>query len=301
MGEGAGAAAKVNRARTKLVSLTRSGYQPAAGVSCIMPTVLWLSLAVATALAAAPVRVWEKQEITLEARGSYNNPYREVDVWVDLDGPGFHKRVYGFWDGGKTFRVRLAATAPGQWRWTSGSSTRDPGLNGRKGGFTAIQWSEAEKAESACRHGFIRATSNGHAFQCADGTPYLLLGDTWWSTATFRYRWTSDDAAHPMGPEATFKDLVRFRKAQGFNSIAMIAAFPNWANDGKPPRLDTPDKTIIRAAWGQPGTASAKDMHNEGGRPFLFPGRVPGFEDVFPDMDRINPAYFQQLDKKIDY
>ena len=42
-------------------------------------------------------------------------------------------------------------------------------------------------------------------------------------------------------------------------------------------------------------------MHNEGGRPFLFPGRVPGYTDVFPDMDRINPDYFRVLDEKIDY
>ena len=42
-------------------------------------------------------------------------------------------------------------------------------------------------------------------------------------------------------------------------------------------------------------------MHNEGGRPFLFPGKVPEFEDVFPDVDRINPDYFRVLDAKIDY
>lgn len=262
---------------------------------------MWLLLVAAAVLPAGPVHMWEKQEIALEAQESHLNPYRDVEVWVDLSGPGFRKRAYGFWDGGRTFRVRVMATAPGKWSWVSGSNTRDAGLNGKKSGFTAIGWTEAEKAENACRRGPIRATPNGHAFQYADGTPFFLLGDTWWSTATFRYRWTADDAAHPMGPEATFKDLVRFRKAQGFNAIAMIAAFPNWANDGRPARLDTPQGTVVRSGWGQPGTASAKDMHNEGGRPFFFPGRVPGYEDVFPDVDRINPAYFQQLDKKIDY
>ena len=42
-------------------------------------------------------------------------------------------------------------------------------------------------------------------------------------------------------------------------------------------------------------------MHNEGGRPFAFPGKVPGFEHVFPDVDRLNPEYFQYMDRKIDY
>lgn len=43
-------------------------------------------------------------------------------------------------------------------------------------------------------------------------------------------------------------------------------------------------------------------MHDEdGNRAFFFPGKVPGFENIFPDLDRINPAYFQNMDKKIDY
>ena len=42
-------------------------------------------------------------------------------------------------------------------------------------------------------------------------------------------------------------------------------------------------------------------MDNEGGRPFLYPGKVPGYEDVFADVDRINPKYFDYLDRKIDY
>ena len=187
---------------------------------------MWLLLMAAAVLPAGPVHVWEKQEIALEARESQGNPYRDVEVWVDLSGPGFRKRVHGFWDGGRTFRVRVMATAPGKWSWVSGSNPRDAGLNGKRGRFAAIGWTEDEKAENACRRGPIRATPNGHAFQYADGTPFFLLGDTWWSTATFRFRWTDDDAAHPMGPQATFKDLLRFRKAQGFNAIAMIAAFP---------------------------------------------------------------------------
>lgn len=247
--------------------------------------------------------VWEKQEIALRAQTSFRNPYTDVVVWVDLKGPGFRKRVYGFWDGGQDFRVRVVATSPGEWTWTSGSDPVDAGLSAKTGGFTARPWPEAEKAANICRRGFLRATRNGHAFEQADGTPFLLLGDTWWSTPSFRFRWTADDAQHPMGPEATFKDMVRFRKAQGYNCVAMIAAFPNWANDGKPFNLtmDDADKTLIRSAWEDPKTKSAKDQHNEGGQAFLFPGRVPGYENVFADVDRINPAYFQYLDEKIDY
>src|ERR1017187_1588191 len=78
----------------------------------------------------AAVHVWEKQELTFSAARSYTNAYTDVTVWVDLTGPNFKKRVYGFWDGGSTFRVRLVATEPGTWRWRSGSTPSDPGLAG---------------------------------------------------------------------------------------------------------------------------------------------------------------------------
>ena len=84
--------------------------------------------------------------------------------------------------------------------------------------------------------------------------------------------------------------------------MAIVAAFPNWANDDQPATLATPDGTFLRVAWPQAGTASAKGMTNESGqRAFMFPGKVPGFENYFPDLERINPGYFQGLDRKIDY
>ena len=51
------------------------------------------------------VGVWQKVEITLHCENNYGNPYTQVEVWVDLKGPGFDKRCYGFWDGDDVFRV----------------------------------------------------------------------------------------------------------------------------------------------------------------------------------------------------
>lgn len=246
--------------------------------------------------------VWEKVEITLQSERQYENPYTDVEVWVDLKGPGFSNRCYGFWDGQTTYRVRVLATAPGRWTWQSGASVADAGLAGVEGDFTAVNWTPAELDENPCRRGMIKPSENGHAFEYADGTPFFLLGDTWWATPTFRFRWYEDDAPRPLGPEAGFKDLVRLRRNQQFNCIAMIAAFPNWANDGKPARWEAADGMVLRAAWPQAGTTSAKEMTDEQGRrAFHLPGRVPGYEDYFPDLSRINPEYFSSLDKKVDY
>lgn len=247
--------------------------------------------------------VWEKQEVVLRSERTFPNPYTDITVWVDLAGPGFNKRVYGFWNGGNEFCVRLVATAPGRWRWQSGSEPSDAGLAGKSGTFEAIDWTEAEKQAHSLRRGFLRSTPNNHALETADRTPFFVLGDTWWAAGTNRFRWYDDDQERPIGPTAGFKDYVRYRKAQGYNWINMIAAFPNWETDGLPWHIVMNDvgHTTVRSAWIDFDTGSAKNMDNEGGRPFLFPGLVPGYENVFPDVDRINPEYFKAIDRKIDY
>ncbi|WP_319562136.1 DUF5060 domain-containing protein [Marispirochaeta sp.] len=261
-------------------------------------------------MSSAVVHVWELLEVSLAAEGMYENPYTEVDVWIELKAPSFSRRVYGFWDGDSDFRIRYTAPEPGRYTWISGSNQRDSGLNGIQGEVEVLEWNEKEKRENPCRRGFIRATENGHAFCYADGTPFFYLADTWWSTATFRYPWHDDDNPRPFGSGMGFKDMVQFRKRLDYNGIGIIAAFPTWADDGLPATLVLEDehKTTVRSAWRTNGLSGewddgspAKDMHNEGGRPFFFPGKVPGYEHIVPDFNRPNPDYFKVLDRKIAY
>jgi len=222
------------------------------------------------------IHVWKKVEIELEASNEYNNPYIEVDVWIQLEGPGFNKRCYGFWDGGNTWKIRVMATEPGTWTWTSGSNQDDDGLNGKKGTFKSIEWREDEKTENPLRRGMIRPTINGHAFEYADGTPLFWLADTWWPCMTKRYYWYDDNQPRKVGTaEAGFKDYVRYRKEQGYNGCMVVAGFPNWTEE--------------KSDW---GGGDWEDEH--GNQPFQGEG-------LSPDLDRLNPAYFQSMDIKVDY
>ena len=65
------------------------------------------------------IHVWEMKEIKLSAEKTYNNYYMDVTCWAELKGPDFSKRVYGFWDGGNNFIVRVVATRPCKWEWRS--------------------------------------------------------------------------------------------------------------------------------------------------------------------------------------
>jgi hypothetical protein len=275
------------------------------GLSCVTPA--------GAALSSGEVHVWETQEITLQSAKGYANPYTDVECWIELEGPSFARRVYGFWDGGRTFKVRFVATAPGEWRWRSGSNPPDDaGLNSGRGRLRAVAWTEAEKRENANRRGFVRATANGRALQYADGTPFFLIGDTWLAASTWRLPWKGVQAAPDYVPASgiSFEEAVAYRKRQGFNSISFIAAFPNWDADHHGATFANADGVYLRNAWEKFGhwaadarittsdgaLTTAKDMADEhGNRPF----EVLADREGLADFDRLNPAYFRSLDRKM--
>jgi hypothetical protein len=268
---------------------------------------------VGAALQSGEVHVWETQEITLQSAKDYANPYTDVECWIELEGPGFARRVHGFWDGGRTFKVRFVATAPGEWRWQSGSNQPDDyGLNAGRGRLRAVPWTEAEEQENANRRGFVRATPNGRALQYADGTPFFMLGDTWLAAATWRLPWRSAWPAPDYVPASgiSFEEAVAYRKRQAFNSISFIAAFPNWDADHHGATFANADGVYLRNAWEKFGhwaadarittsdgaLTTAKDMADEhGNRPF----EVLADREGLANFDRLNPAYFRSLDRKM--
>lgn len=264
-------------------------------------------------LASGEVYVWETQEITLHAARDYANPYVEVDCWIELSGPDFKRRVYGFWDGGRTFKVRFVAPAAGDWTWRVGSNQPgDEGLNGGGGKLRAVQWSAEDIAANPNRRGFVRASENGHALNYADGTPFFMVGDTWLAASTWRLPIKGHTASADYVPAEgiSFEEAVAFRKRQGFNSVSFVAAFPNWAADHRGATYANKDGVFLRNAWEKFGhwapsatistddgaTTTGKDMHDEdGNRPFAILADKEGLADF----DRINPDYFRNLDRKM--
>lgn len=166
--------------------------------------------------AAAPLHVWETVEIALRATENYDAPWSDVQVWVDLEGPGFSERCYGFWDGGDTFRVRVQATAPGTWTWRSGATPEDAGLSGKSGTFEAKPWTEPEKRANPNHRGQIRPADGGRTFAYADGAPCFLLADTLWAGNTAR-------CGLGDGKDGPFFQYLADRRDKGFTAILMQA------------------------------------------------------------------------------
>jgi len=249
--------------------------------------------------------VWEAMEITLQAEHTYENPYTEVDLWVQLEGPDFDKRVWGFWDGNNVFKVRVVATTPGEWRWRSGANVNDPGLVNKSGRFTAVAWTKKEMEDNPNRRGFVRTNPNApHGFIYADGTPFFLMADTWWAAFTWRYPLEGKAIPRDYVPDASnwcFEGGVQWLKKHGFNSIAAIASFPNWKRDELDGTIRDSAGVQIRSGWPKaPDGRRIKDMPDEKGQmPFAFPGKSAGKNDLCANYDLIKPAYWQSMDQKM--
>lgn len=190
--------------------------------------------------AGAQARPWQPYEVTLTAASEVANGYAAVPASAGADdrvavtftgvsGPARRQRirVVGFWDGGRTWRVRFAPPAAGAWTYESASSDR--GMHGVRGRFTVQPWTAAELAANPTRRGAIRVGREGpragHYFARADGTPFLWVADTWWN-------WTN----RRIQP-ATYRTMVDDRARKGFTLGQLFVAGNGWGRESS--LLDT--------------------------------------------------------------
>jgi hypothetical protein len=144
-------------------------------------------------------------ELTFESQLKYNNAYIEGDLSVVFHSPEGHKtRVKGFWDRGKSWKVRFAPPTEGMWKWQSESANSgDTGLNGNAGEFEVVTYAGNNPL---LKHGFLKITDNGRGFAHEDGKPFFWLGDTVWSVSA---KASLDE----------WKEFVDYRSKQGFNVV----------------------------------------------------------------------------------
>ncbi|MAU72793.1 MAG: hypothetical protein CML04_11925 [Pseudozobellia sp.] len=244
-------------------------------------------------------QVMKVVEVTFNSKNTYNNPYTEVDVWVELKKTGSAEETYRvpvFWDGDNVFRVRLVATSPGEWTWRVIDGTvnnSDRGFVGQTGSFNA---DPADVHENPNNHGFIRVASNNRTLEYADGTPFFYTADTSWSalTAVFGF-----DAANSISG-ISFKDYIAERKRQGFNGLNVIASFPDdtyLMQQGRNlDRKGTKTGLWSSATWG-------KKVAPDGATPFemKMPGQSVTDARLEVDYRRIVPEYWQAVDERMQF
>ncbi|MBP5511714.1 MAG: DUF4038 domain-containing protein [Kiritimatiellae bacterium] len=210
-------------------------YTVLLSVFCVLHTAVF---------AGESVETWRVAELVFESKTDYSaggGDAVRLDVAFTNAETGVSLVRPAFWDGGKTFRVRVAPTSPGRWEW-HGVCLDDVSLSGKTGSFICRPYAGSLELY---RRGFVKATPGKKYFTYADGTPFFYLGDTHWGM----FREELDEAGPHAGDVKTdshFAYIVRRRVEQGFTvyqSEPLDAAF-NLA-DG---RIDASDLPGFRKA-----------------------------------------------------
>lgn len=179
-----------------------------------------LQPALLAAAEANSARQWQPCELAFTAASDHDDPFdlARNDFRAVLTGPkGERFEIQGFWDGGRTWKIRFTPTAPGIWNYhTSFMGEQDQGLHAHEGRLI-VQPSAGEN--NLRRHGgFLKVSSNNRYLTYTDGTPFFWLGDTWWNCPSANV------------PPENFKTMVDHRVRQGYTVFQAHGHRPIFAN-----------------------------------------------------------------------
>jgi len=126
------------------------------------------------------VAKWGRFEKPFKSSVIYTNAVQQASLSVLFTSPlGNSFPVDGFWDGGKTWRIRFSPDQPGRWTFaTTCSDAANRGLHQQTGDFLCT----AATGPSRFRqHGPVRVARDHRHLEHSDATPFFWLADTVWS------------------------------------------------------------------------------------------------------------------------
>ena len=147
-------------------------------------------------------------EITLTSDSTYAHPHRDVQVEAIFDSHDGHRIVVaGFWDGGRTYRVRFAPPRVGTWRYRTVAS--DPSNKGLHDQYGQIEAKAYTGPDPFIRHGWLQVADNQRHLSYDDGTPFFYLADTAWEIT---WKSTYDEV----------RAYLADRKKKGFSAVQLV-------------------------------------------------------------------------------
>jgi hypothetical protein len=130
--------------------------------------------------AEAQTSQWGKLELSFTSEKAYDNPLYELkEFYAVFTSPtGQSKKIYGFWDGGKDFKIRFSPDEIGSWTYRTHSS--DKGLDQQKGVFACVP---STSGLTLFQKGAIKRSKGDYHLSYADGTPFFFTACTAWNGA----------------------------------------------------------------------------------------------------------------------
>jgi len=144
--------------------------------------------------------IWMKFEQDFTSTADYENPIYDVGkFYVSFTSPtGRVKNINGFWDGGRTWRVRFCPDEKGAWSYTSEcSDSANSGLHRISGSFECVLH---EDTLAIYARGAITRPKGTYYLTHADGTPFFWTACTAWNGAL---RSTEEEWEHYLADRAS--------------------------------------------------------------------------------------------------
>ena len=150
--------------------------------------------------------IWE------QAFAAHDQPPPDTELNVSVVSPtGSTKIVPGFWDGGRTWRVRLRPDEVGIWAYTTAASDPECGLHGTAGTFACTELHG--RSNPFLEHGPVHLSDSGTHLSHHDGTPFFFLGDTVWNGAM-------------LSTDSDWDTYLADRLAKNFSAVQFVTQAP---------------------------------------------------------------------------
>lgn len=159
---------------------------------------------------------WGRFEQEFRSATEYANPLEDATLTVVFTSPLNETfKENGFWDGGKTWRVRFSPNFPGQWMYhATCSDASNKGLNNIDGQFVCTVSANTSIFD---QHGPLRVARDKRHFEFEDHTPFFWLADT------------LGEAVVHLTPAELLKYSI-LRSGQKFSAVRWIALPKNPAD-----------------------------------------------------------------------
>ena len=130
--------------------------------------------------AKAQTSQWDKLELSFTSEKQYQNPLYELNEFYAIftSPTGRTKKINGFWDGEKDFKVRFAPDELGTWTYQTHST--DKGLAQQKGTFECVP---STSSLTLYQKGAIKRSKGDYHLSYSDGTPFFFTACTAWNGA----------------------------------------------------------------------------------------------------------------------
>lgn len=168
---------------------------------------------------------WREIELDFTAQNTYENPYTDVDLWVEfVSSHGDTLIRPGFWYNDNQWKVRFAGpTDSGTWSWQSFASAQDEGLAGQSGTLKAAPYTGDNPL---LQKGLLKMSPRKRNVIHHNGESFLMVGDTPWALP-----W--------RGTIESVTAYAENRQARGFNTALLMSLQPDRGATGPRSRTES--------------------------------------------------------------